>query len=393
MSSEGKLIKDKASDHIPDAERLKLWVRSGGRCAICNDYLLEDEFTGHTLNFAEAAHVVARSKKGPRGDADLPIESRNDVGNLMLLCLKHHKLIDTAIKAGDFPRDDLLALKDKHERRVRDLTEMVDSQETTVIRTIGAIRDAAVVLSREEARATVLSCAGRYPRFDLSVEGDLEVDLRQLPGEGEAAYWISASRKIDTAVQRLMDAVERRHVRHLSVFAFGRIPLLAYLGHAVSDKIPTDIYQRQRDGSGGWKWRNDAPASTFEARLRREGSDPSKVALALSLSAAIDLAKLPAEVDDRYSVWEIVPATDEPSRDLFAAEATLAAFTTEYRRFLGAVERDYPAARAIDIFPAVPVSAAVVIGREVMRESQPQLNIFDRSGDTYEFALAVNLKS
>src|SRR5688572_9246395 len=82
-----------ASASIPIEERVKLWVCSGGRCAICNDYLLENELTGHVLNVGEMAHNVGRrrSKRSPRGMDDLPVEERNKAENLLLLCDRDHK--------------------------------------------------------------------------------------------------------------------------------------------------------------------------------------------------------------------------------------------------------------------------------------------------------------
>ena len=49
-----------------------------------------------------------------------------------------------------------------------------------------------------------------------------------------------------------------------------------------------------------------------------------------------------------------------------------------------------PAARSIDVFPAVPTSAAIALGRGLMREAQPSLRIYDREGNTYTFAVEIN---
>ena len=45
---------------IPATERLKLWVRSGGRCVICNRYLLEGSLSYRELTFGELAHIVGQ---------------------------------------------------------------------------------------------------------------------------------------------------------------------------------------------------------------------------------------------------------------------------------------------------------------------------------------------
>jgi len=42
----------------------------------------------------EEAHVVAREAQGPRGNDELPLDLRDEYENLILLCSKHHKIID-----------------------------------------------------------------------------------------------------------------------------------------------------------------------------------------------------------------------------------------------------------------------------------------------------------
>jgi hypothetical protein len=84
------------SRHVPVEEKLKLWVRSGGRCAICNRYLLEDEFTAHAVNLAELAHNVGHKPTAgsPRGEDGLAVALRNLADNLLLLCGDHHSVVD-----------------------------------------------------------------------------------------------------------------------------------------------------------------------------------------------------------------------------------------------------------------------------------------------------------
>jgi hypothetical protein len=78
-----KKVVEAAPKDIPDRERLKLWVASGGRCAICNEYPLQNEFTGHYVNVGEMAHNVGRQKAegSARGFADLDISERNKAEN------------------------------------------------------------------------------------------------------------------------------------------------------------------------------------------------------------------------------------------------------------------------------------------------------------------------
>jgi hypothetical protein len=181
---------------ITDAEKLKLWVRAGGRCEICNKYLLEDEFTQQPVSLAELAHNVGRQKSGgsPRGLADLSVKERNRAENLLLLCGDHHRVIDARVTRGEYTVDRLLEIKTRHEDRIAYLTELGEDAETVVFRVIGEIRGAAVELSRETVRRAVQT-SHRYPRYELAARGgDIELDLRQLPAEGSGDYWAEAAR-------------------------------------------------------------------------------------------------------------------------------------------------------------------------------------------------------
>jgi hypothetical protein len=60
---------------------------------------------GGDVHFAEAAHIIAASAGGPRGDATVQDHERAAWSNLILLCANCHKIIDKA--PDDFPVEDL----------------------------------------------------------------------------------------------------------------------------------------------------------------------------------------------------------------------------------------------------------------------------------------------
>jgi len=66
----------------------------------------------------EECHIVARELDGPRGNSSLPVNDRDNVDNLLLLCRNHHKMIDDQLNT--FTVDDLKAIKSKHEDWVRE---------------------------------------------------------------------------------------------------------------------------------------------------------------------------------------------------------------------------------------------------------------------------------
>ena len=65
----------------------------------------------------EECHIVARKPKGPRGTAALPLDKRDEIDNLILLCRIHHKQIDDQVNT--YTAETLTTIKAKHERWVQ----------------------------------------------------------------------------------------------------------------------------------------------------------------------------------------------------------------------------------------------------------------------------------
>jgi hypothetical protein len=71
-----------------------VWVRFKGQCAICHKELLHESEDENFSLLGEVAHIVGEQNNAPRGDHPMPLKERNDIKNLLLLCLEHHKIID-----------------------------------------------------------------------------------------------------------------------------------------------------------------------------------------------------------------------------------------------------------------------------------------------------------
>jgi hypothetical protein len=368
---------------------LRLWVAAGGRCEYCNQYLLADGFSGYELNLAEKAHIVGANNGpgSPRGASEMPPAARAQPENLMLLCRDHHRVIDRLVE--EHTVQGLLKMKREHEARILAVTAISAEHGSVVVRMIGSVRGAAVQIPRNTA-ATAVIADGRYPRYPLALAGeDIEVDLRNLPDEGDPAYWSTGVRIIEQAAMRLREA--QQPVAHLSIFALARIPFLIALGFHLDDKIPATIHQPRRDGTaGGWVADERATPVRFAAHRRSGMPGSERVALAVSVTAAI-AEDVVATAGEEASVFEIAPVGVPCGRDVLAATASLESFAETYHQLLELIEREHPACRLLEVYPACPASAAVALGRGVMRDAHPALKVNDRAADG-AFRVALELR-
>lgn len=100
--------------NAPSLATLKtLFARSRNRCAFpdCSAPVAED--TGTVT--AEICHIHALSPRGPRYNKSQTPEERNSAANLVLMCGRHHKIIDTETRK--YTAAILLKIKQEHEEQ------------------------------------------------------------------------------------------------------------------------------------------------------------------------------------------------------------------------------------------------------------------------------------
>lgn len=385
---------DGATRSIADRTALRVWVAAGGRCTMCNRHLLGDEYTGTDVLVGQLAHIVGwtTTPGSPRGQGPLPVTDRNLEDNLMLLCYDQHRVIDNRSLWETYDVATLRAMKRRHEQRIRQLTDLHDDDRSTVLRVVSDLHGNGVELSRQTI-ATALLANDRFPEYALLGVNEFEIDLRATPGEadGTPEYWAAGRALITDRLRLLRLQVGQEKIRHLSVFAIARVPLLITLGVLLDDTVPTDVYPKRRDNGEGWGWDATAPTVDFIVDTVRAGTDPNRVAVLFSISGSIDIDRLPADIAATATVYEVHPVGVIPGIDVVHSRATLDNFARVWRNLLSQFERDHPGLPAIDVFAAVPVTAAVTIGRGMMSAIHPPLRVYDRDtrNARYQFAMEI----
>lgn len=350
--------------------QLLLFVKAGGRCEFdgCNKYLIEHHLTHKRGNFAQMAHVVAFSKKGPRGNVTNRPEGINDIDNLMLLCHPCHKLIDDS--PDEHPREVLEAYKRAHEDRVFLLTGTSPDRQTTAVVIRAKIGGKA---TRKVTPAEINTAVA--PRYSATRAG-FDIDLNAIPDAGAAFYEIAA-KKVRHDLERVVaTTMSEDHTDHLSIFPLAPMPLLILAGNILGDKITSDLYQKHRD-TQDWKWKADGEPVRYKFHVLRNGKDRKKVALLISLSGTIDVDALPADVVTDATVYEITLDGVDPHPGFLRRKDDLDNFREVYQRALRAIGTKHGKLTSLHLFPAAPAPVAFTCGRGLMAKADPTILVYD----------------
>ena len=393
-----KAVASKEAQRKALSPRVKqlLYVRAGGRCQLCQDYLLEsDELGYYEFNRGEMAHIVGQSLNAtsPRGDFPLAKELRDEVENLMLLCARDHQTIDKAIEDGDFTVELLHELKQEREAHIKHVTGIPQNHHTCIVRLIGRIRGNMVQITRPECNsATLHHHPARFANFALDYHRQgVEIDITAL-GEPEEnpAYYQTVKLLIDREIQLIRQGIERSEIAHLSVFGFARIPALVYLGFQLGNKVGATLFQRRRVDAKHWHWLREGPVQHFEWELIQASPQVERVALIVNVTGCIHRWELPAAIDETYNIFLLKPTDVDPHADTVLTVESLDQFRQAYRRLMAYLESKHKSTDQVHLFLAAPTAVVIACGLDLMPHTQPALLVYDRMPREFAAALSVN---
>lgn len=380
-----------ARGSIAREEELKIYVRAGGRCCFCQAYLMEGQISGAAMKIGEMAHIVGAkiSARSPRGEYPLAKENREHAENLMLVCRGEHKEIDRNGASDWATVDKLRRIKSDHEGWIRRVTGLDRSRHTTVIRFVGDVRGRAVDITKAAAAGAVLVSGDRYPKFPLSADDfGFEIDVRTFD-ETSPSYWQDAAARIDRVINhKLRDEVTAGTVDHVSVFGFARLPLLVLLGSKLDDTFAADVYDSHRT-TQSWEWPATASAARFDTSIPTEPSGAEEAVFVLNVSGSIAGDEVPTALAG-LPRWTLGLSSATPGPGPLRSAADLAAFSAAARAVFAEVERRAKHIVRLHVLAALPLSAAVELGRVHDPHVHPRLAVYNRGDNGYEHALELS---
>lgn len=352
---------------------------------MCNEFVQgEDNSWYHTVLTGEMAHNIGATtgKKSPRRSSQ-HVGDREALENLLLLCHDCHRIIDNPAHEDQYTTEVLRDIKNRHEQRIALMTQGAGLTRTAVMRVGANIRGTYAMADRHDV-GEVLIRENYLPLVESRVHGDFE--CRISGDEGDPYYWDMARGQVAKTVDLVMQAVSSEDIKHISVFGFAPIPVLVHLGALLDDKIPARIFQRN-PSTGAWGWPENGNSTDFD-HAHTPGAT-SDIVLEVGLSAPIDPSRLPAELGEATRLT-LSPVSAPPGRNVLTDEDALLKFGEAFSAMLAHAEDVGATAARWHLVAAVPLSAAIVMGRAFMRTAHPPVAVYQRTDTAYVHALDTN---
>ncbi len=335
------------------------------------------------FNTAYIAHIIADKPSGPRGDIKLSKKMAKEINNLMLLCDDHHRLIDKE-KIDEHPVELLRKYKKEHEDRIERVTGIILDRRTHTILYGANIGEQSSPLNKQKAYNAIVK-NGYYPAESDPIELSLKNSAMK---DDKDEFWRVEKENLkilfDQKVRyRLKDGL----INHLSIFGIAPQPLLIYLGYLLSDIPTAEVFQLHRSPPD-WVWENNR--EKVEYRLTRAEKKGNDIAIALSLSQKIDPRKIIEVLGEDIPLWTIT--IGEPNNEFLRNRKQLEEFRILFKKILSEIKYKYGDTTTIHVFPAVPVSVAIEIGRERLPKVDLPMIIYDYNKKRGGFVKALHIE-
>lgn len=379
------MVKEVTRHINKDVER-ELWARAAGRCQFggCNTLLYKSSVTQETVNLAQKAHIYSFSEKGPRGWGPFKLNTKrlNDISNLMLMCHGCHKKIDQDTKGERYSATLLIGWKNEHEQRVEIVTGIQSDKKSHVILY-------AANIGSEKSPIEYHACVeAMFPQWYPATERPQQLSMVSELKDSSSSYWQAESANLYSSYERkIAPLIEQDDCKHFSVFALAPQPLLIKLGALLTDKISIETYQPRREPKG-WAWQS-TPLD-FDFIVHKPDNFKGLPVLLISLSASVSRDRVSRVLGEGVSVWEITIAN--PNNDFIKSKEQISMFRKYIRQLMVEIKEKHGDAVTLNIFPVMPVSCAIELGRARMPKADIPWAIYDHDIRTQEFTKSIDLQ-
>lgn len=369
--------------YIPEKVKILLWGKAGGRCQYrgCNTSLYRDNLTQAEFNQCYIAHIVADSVNGPRGHIIRSEELKKDLKNLMILCDTHHRLIDRE-KVDENNEEVLLQMKKEHEDRIDLVTGINPNMKSEMIIYKASIGSNPVMMTYDSLKEYLVpeKYPARNTATDLSISNSATVDSRK-------SFWDLQLENLDDQFKdQILPKLRKSEFNHFTIFALAPIPLLVKLGVYFNDIQNLDVRQKRRNPDT-WNFEEDI---ITEYHFIPASETKTQVALKFELSDNINDDRVTSILGDDVSIYSI--RVDNPDNDFVKSRKEIQDFGEKMKEAFREIKKIHGQNAVLNIFPAMPVSLAVQLGRVWMPKADLSMKIFDQNYALGGFVEAIEIK-
>lgn len=287
-----KLLKGRGDD-LDTKSKNNVIFTSRGRCMFtgCGAKLNLDEITGVDGTFGVLAHNVAASENSTRGIPFFSYKLSDDPTNILMLCEKHHRLIDKVAGA------EYTAAKLSQMRRnfIAECEDLLDSLSFTPMPVYIFFWPVNQFVPISPSRLDIASCL-RPLKAIMHRDKDTiyEPSAAHLRATADEFYQKHFLDDFQHETSTLLRAANT-HDRKVALFAFGPMPCLIALGSKLGNKgkfLPMLMHRNE----SGWMWPNTTCSNkAYEINNLEEIRDSTEVTIRLNLTADPESSKSKAQ--------------------------------------------------------------------------------------------------
>lgn len=370
--------KGRGPDFTKDTKQT-VWRESFGRCMFtgCGEKLDYDEVSGISGNFAYLAHNVASSEQSTRGIIQLSKMLSNDPNNVLLLCDKHHRLIDK-VAASDYTASALSAMRKEFSIVANSLLDGLKFEPIPVYAVLWPVNSQTVSPPSYLQVANSLSRIKRRMHEQLNVLSNNEELLVASPD----ILWSVMPNVIKNAADKIIQQT-KQFGYNAALFGFGPSSALIGLGAKLGNKNAVTPMLRFRD-SGSWSWPQTVPIGDFyeiegNSNLQSGSDFVLNIALTAEPKSLVEASKL---VGDRVGAQTITIR----ARKTMMGNGSIPhpddgrAFSAFLQSLFHNLKSEY-GAQVIHLFPCTSNAASVFIG-QAYDVHHPKVIVYDFDNET-----------
>lgn len=365
----------------------ELWARAAGRCQFngCNRLLYKSPVTQERVNIAEKAHIYSFSEEGPRGWGPLVANKKklNEIDNLMLMCHDCHNTIDQDKTGAKYSAELLGKWKREHEQRIYVVSTIAPDKKSHVVFYGANVGEQKSPIQKMDAIEAM------FPEHYPAEENQILLSMSCSHEDDSPEFWRTESDHLQRVFERyIVPRIEEANPAHFSLFAMAPMPLLIQLGTLFTDKISVDVYQPIREPKT-WRWQEYPDG--FKFLIKKPDIFNKPPALIISLSDRISHSRITRITGSDVAIWELT--VDEPflHNDFMRSPVQLSIFRSTIRKLMVAIQQKHGNDTPIMIFPAMPISCAVEMGRSRMPKANMPWVIYDQNNKVGQFIKALEI--